>query len=94
MNRQFKVTWRTLRTIAHYLMVDARFLEAFIHFSFMYTIDHIFPVLPIKDLINKDGDLTTPFKLTTGKKPSVSHLRMLFYQCVLRKSTANVKKRR
>ena len=25
----------------------------------MYTTDHIFPVLPIKDLINKDGDPTT-----------------------------------
>ena len=94
MNGQVEVTCRTLRTISHSLMVHDRVSEAFIHFSFMYTKNHIFPVLPIKDLINKDGDPTTPFKLTTGKKPSVSHLRMLFYQCVLRKSTANVKKRR
>ena len=74
MNGQVKVTWRMLRTIAHSLMVHARFLEAYIRFSFMYTSDNIFTVLPIKELINKDGDLTMPFKLATGMKPSVSHL--------------------
>ena len=56
----------------------------------MYTTYHIFPVLPIKDLINKDGDTTTPHKLATGKKPSVSHLRVLFCPCVVRKATAHV----
>ena len=56
----------------------------------MYTTDHIFPVLPIKDLINEDGDPTTPHKLETGTKPSVSHLRMLFCSCVVRKATAHV----
>ena len=49
-------------------MVHARFSEAFIHFALMYTTDHIFTVLPIKYLINKDGD---PYKLAAGKKPSV-----------------------
>ena len=47
----------------------------------MYKTDHTFMVLPIKDLINEDGDPTTPHKLATGKKPSVSHLRVLFCQC-------------
>ena len=56
----------------------------------MYTTDHIFPVLPIKDLINEDGDPTTPQKLATGTKPSVSHLRVLFCPCVVRKATAHV----
>ena len=56
----------------------------------MYTIDHIFPVLPIKDMINKDGDPKTPHKLATGKKPIVSYLRVLFCPCVVRKSTAHV----
>ena len=32
MNGQVKVKWRTLHSIAHYLMVHARFSEAFIHF--------------------------------------------------------------
>ena len=59
----------------------------------MYTVDHIFPVLPIKDMINKDGDPTTPFKLSTGTKPSVSLLHVLFCTSVVRKATAHVEKK-
>ena len=59
----------------------------------MYMTDHIFPVLPIKDLINEDSDPTTPHKLATGTKPSVSHLRVLFCPCVLGKATAYVDKK-
>ena len=79
-----------LRTVAHYLMVHARVLEVYFHFALMYTTDHIFMVLPIKDLINEDGDPTTPNKLATGKKPSVSHLRVLFFPCVVHKATAHI----
>ena len=78
MKGQVKVTWRTLRTVAHSLMVHDRVSESYIHFALMYTTDQIFPVLPIKDLINEDGDPTTPFKLEIDTKPSVSHVRMLF----------------
>ena len=56
----------------------------------MCTTDHIFPVLPTKDIINKDGDPTTPHKLATGTKPSVSHLCVLFCPCVVQKSTAQI----
>ena len=59
----------------------------------MYTTNHIFPVLPIKYLINKDGDPTTPFKLSTGMKPSLSNLRVLFCPCVVQKATAHVDKK-
>ena len=55
-----------LRKIAHYLMVHARVSEAYINFALIYTTDHTFPVLPIEDMINKDGGPTTPFKLVTG----------------------------
>ena len=68
-------------------MVRTRFLEAYIHFAFMYTTDHIFTVIPIKALINKDGDTTTPQKLA---KPSASHLSVLFCPCVVRKVRAHV----
>ena len=87
-NRQVEVIWRTLRTIAHYLIVRARGSEAYIHLELMYTKDHFFPFLPIKYMISKDGNLTTPFKLATGKKPSVSRLHVLFFPCVVRKATA------
>ena len=90
MNGEVEVTWRTLRTIAHSLMVHGRVPENYIHFALMYTTYHIFPVLPIKGFINEDGDPTTPYKLATGTKPSVSHLRVLFCSCVVRKHTAHV----
>ena len=90
MNGQVEVTWKTLRTIAHYLMVHARVPENYIHFALMYTTYHIFPVLPIKDLINEDRYPTSPYKLGTGTEPSVSHLRVLFCLCVVRKATAHV----
>ena len=84
MNGQVEVTRRMLRTTAHSIMLHGIFSEGYIHFALMYTTYHIFAVIPIKDLINKDGDPTTPFKLATGTKPSVSHLRMLFCPCVVR----------
>ena len=74
-------------------MVHARSSVAYINFTSMYTADHIFPALPIKNLINKDVDPATPFKLLTGKKPSVSHLRVLFCPCVAQKATAHVEKK-
>ena len=90
MNTQVEVTWRTLRTVAHALMVHDRVPEVYVHFTLIYTTNHIFLVLKIKDLINEDGDPTTPHKIATGKKPSVSHLRVLFCPCVVRKATAHV----
>ena len=65
-------------------------LEDYIHFALMYTVDHILTVLPIKYLINKYGDPTTPFKLATGSKPPVSHLCVLFFTCAARKDIAHV----
>ena len=89
MNRLVEVTWRKWCTIAHSLMGHDRVLESYIHFILMYTTDHIFPVLPIKDMINKDGDTTMPYKLATGTKHLVSYLRVFFCPCVVRKATAH-----
>ena len=47
MNGQAEVTQRTLRTVAHSLIVYARYSEVYIHFVLKYTIDHIFQILPI-----------------------------------------------
>ena len=52
MNRQVEVTWITLREFAHSPMVHARVPEVYVHLALIYTIDHIFLVIPIKDLIN------------------------------------------
>ena len=57
----------------------------------MYTTDHVFLVLPIKYLINIYSEPTTPFKLMTSIKPSVSHLRVLFYPFVVQSFTAHIR---
>ena len=88
-NHNFEFDLRSY-LVAHALMVHDRVLEVYVHFALMYTTYHIFLVLPIKYLINEDGDTTTPHKLATGTKPSVSHLRVLFCPCVVRKATAHV----
>ena len=83
-------SWRTLRTISHSLMVHVRVLEYYIHFMLIYTVDHIFLVLPIIYLISKDGKPTTPHKLVKGTKPSILYLSILFVSCVVWKATAYV----
>ena len=72
------MTWRKLRTVTHSLMVHARVSESCMNFALIYTADHILPVLPLKNLINEYGKTTTPFKLATDTKPSISHLHVLF----------------
>ena len=93
-NRQVKVTRRTLRTVEHSLMVHARVSEAYIHSALMYMTDHIFQILPIENMINEDGKPTTPFKFVTGTKPSVSLLRVLFFHFLYGKLLHTTTKRR
>ena len=56
----------------------------------MYTTHHIFPVLPINHFINQDGEPTTPQKMSTGTKYSVSNKLVLFCPCVVQKLSAHV----
>ena len=56
----------------------------------MYTTDHIFPVIPIKHLVNQYGEPTMPHKLKTGTKYSLSKLRVLFFPCVVQKAASHV----
>ena len=55
----------------------------YIYFALMYMTDLISPVIPIKYLIDQDGEPTTPQKLGTGMTPSVSNLSVLFCTCVV-----------
>ena len=82
-----------MRTITHSLMVHTRVSEAHINFVLMYTADHIFLVLLLKELINKDSNPNTPFKLATSMKTSISHLHVLFCPCVAQKATSHVDKK-
>ena len=59
-------------------------------FCIIFSTDQIILVLPTNDLINEDDEPTMPFKLATGTKPLISHLRVLFCPCVVRKDTEQV----
>ena len=89
MNAQVELTWKTLQTIAHSIMVHARVYDQYIHIALMQTTDNIFPVLPIKHFVNHDGKPTTQHKLATGTKTSLSNLYVLFCTCVVQKETAH-----
>ena len=52
--------------------------------------DHIFPALPIKNLVNQDGEPTISHKMETGTKNLVSNLLVLFCRCVVQKETSHV----
>ena len=56
----------------------------------MYLTDRVFPVLPIKHLVNQDVEPTTPQKLETGTKPSVSNPCVLLCPFVVQNATAHV----
>ena len=55
--------------------------------------DNVFHVLPIKPLANKDGLPTTPHKMATDTKLSVSKPSILLCLCVVTNSTAHAYKR-
>ena len=64
-------------------MVHAQVSDEYIHLTLMYMTENIFTVLPIKNLVNQDDEPTTAHKLSTGIKPSVSNLCVLFFPCVV-----------
>ena len=59
-------------------------------YTFLYMTDNIFPVLPIKHLVNKDNGPTIPHKLKTRINPSASNLCVLFCPCALQNATVHV----
>ena len=71
-------------------MLHAQVSYEFIHVSLIYRTYNIFPVLPIKHLVNQDCEPTMPHKMATGTKPSVSYLRVLLFPCVVQKANAHV----
>ena len=64
-------------------MLHTQVSECIYTFEFMYTTDHIFHVITIKQLVNQYYESTRPHKLETGTKPSVLNLRVLFSPYVL-----------
>ena len=64
-------------------MAHTQVSDKYIHFSLIYMIDHILPVLLIKHAVNQDGGPDMPQKLTTGMVISVSKPSVLLCPRVL-----------
>ena len=71
-------------------MVHVRVSDEYIHFALMYTPDNIFYVIPIKNLVNQDGEPMTPHKMSTVTNTLVSNLRVLLCTCIVQKVTEHV----
>ena len=67
-NDQVEVTWQTLWTIINSIMMYIQVSDEYNVFALIYMTDHIFPVLPIKYLLNQDGEQTKVHTLATGIK--------------------------
>ena len=67
-------------------------MTEYIHLTLMYNTDHILTVLPIKHLVYQDGEPTTPQKLSTGTRYSVSNLRVLLCPCVVKNTNVHIEK--
>ena len=74
-------------------MVHARVLDN-THFVVIFTSHHICTVLPIKHLINQEGEPITLHKLANGTKYSVSNIRVLVCPCVVKKRLHTLTERR
>ena len=57
--------------IEHSIMVHARVSDKYLHLALIYTTGNILPVLPTKNLVNKDGEPTITHKLENNTKNSV-----------------------
>ena len=71
-------------------MDHVRVSDKDIYFALMQMTANMFPVTPIKHLVNHYSEPTMTQKQETGTKPSVSNIHALFCPCVVKKDTAHV----
>jgi hypothetical protein len=75
-------TWQSVRDIAFKTMVFAHVGDEFYDFA----IEHawkVFNLLPLRDLVDENGDPCAPIGAYLGTKPKLCRLRVLFCPCVI-----------
>ena len=75
-------TWQSIRDIAFKTMVSAHVGDEFYDFA----IEHawkVFNLLPLRDLVDANGDPCTPIGAYLRTKPKLCRLRVLFCPCVI-----------
>ena len=75
MNGICEAKWREVHNTANILLNTARLGGAFFHHAHAYAV-HIVNSCPAKNVIDKDGNPTTPFHFSYGRKPSLNNFRV------------------
>ena len=75
MNGICEAKWREIHNTANILLNTARLGGAFFHHAHAYAI-HIVNSCPAKNVTDQDGNPTTPFQYSYGRKPSLANFRV------------------
>jgi transposase InsO family protein len=71
-NHLAECTWQTISAMGHSLIVHARLPDTFMYHALTYAC-RIFNILPVKGLLDNDGNVCTPYELFMGEKPRINH---------------------
>jgi hypothetical protein len=84
MNDVCKAKWREVHNNANILLNNAKLGGAFSHHAHAYAV-HITNVCPVKNVIDQDGNPTTPCQYSFQRKPSIANFRVFrcpsFFKC-------------
>ena len=67
--------WGTIVKLANALLLHARLNRKFFYYAAKYA-QYIHDIIPVKNLLDAEGNPTTPYFLATGRKPAVKHFRV------------------
>jgi hypothetical protein len=76
MNSTCKAKWREVHTTANILQNNARLSGAFFHHAHAYAV-HIINVCPAKNVIDQDGNPTTPYQYSFQHKPCIANFQVI-----------------
>ena len=75
MNGICEAKWREVHNTANILLNTARLGGAFFHHAHAYAI-HIVNSCPAKNVTDQNGNPTTPYQYSYGRKPSLANFRV------------------
>ena len=75
MNGICEAKWREVHNTANILLNTARLGGAFFHHAHAYAI-HIVNSCPVKNVTDQNGNPTTPYQYSYGRKPSLANFRI------------------
>ncbi|KAI2503797.1 NB-ARC domain [Fragilaria crotonensis] len=75
MNGICEAKWREVHNTANILLNNARLGGAFFHHAHAYAVQ-ILNVCPAKNVIDQDGNPTTPYQYSFQRKPSIANFRV------------------